>query len=239
MSGHSKWAGIKHHKAAQDAKRSNSFTKLSNDITIAARRGGGDIGFNPSLRSAVEKAKGANMPKDKIEKAVKRGTGELGGPAVEELLLEAFGAGNVGILVAALSDNRNRTIPDIKNLLNKHGGRFAEGGGVAYQFTQKGVIRLEVSSQAAPQFEELVIEAEAEDYTLEDGFAVVYCPVAEVHTLRAQLEAAGFKVESAELEQVPNSAVEVGDEELEKVAHLVEILEEYDDVTAVYTTIKE
>lgn len=239
MSGHSKWAGIKHHKAAQDAKRSNLFTKLGNDITIAARRGGGDQNFNPSLRTAVDKAKSGNMPKDKIERAIKRGTGELGGPAVEELLIEGFGAGNVAILVAALTDNKNRTLPDIRTIFNKSGGRIADGGGVAYQFKQLGVIRLEVPGKTSEKFEELVIEGGAIDYKLSDGFAVVYTEISGLHALKDALVEAGFSVDSSNVEYVANAPIDINDEEMEKVAHLVEVLEEYDDVTGVYTNIAE
>jgi len=239
MSGHSKWAGIKHKKAAVDAKRANAFTKLANNITVAARHGGGDSNFNPSLRVAVDAARKANMPKDNIDRAVKRGTGELGGAAVEELLYEGFGPGNVAILVEALTDNRNRTSADVRTIFNKNGGRFAEGGGVAYQFTQKGVLRADIPAHQSERFEELVIEGEADDYRLGEGFAVAYVPSAQLHSLKDSLEAAGFTVTSVGVEYVPNTPIEVGDTDLEKAALLIEALEEYDDVTNVYTNLAE
>jgi YebC/PmpR family DNA-binding regulatory protein len=239
MSGHSKWAGIKHKKAAVDAKRANAFTKIANNITVAARRGGGDAGFNPSLRTALDAARKANMPKDKIDRAIKRGTGELGGAAVEELLYEGFGPGNVAMLIEALTDNRNRTSADIRTIFTKNGGRFAEGGGVAYQFTQRGVIRAEVPEKETERFEELAIEGNAEDYRLGEGHAVVYTAAPELHTLKEALEAAGFSIESAAMEWVPNTPIEVDDETLEKAASFVSLFDDYDDVTNVYTNLAE
>jgi YebC/PmpR family DNA-binding regulatory protein len=238
MSGHSKWASIKHKKGAADAKRANIFTKLGNNVTIAARNGG-DPSMNPSLRLAIDKARAANMPKDNIERAIKRGTGELGGAAVEELVYEGFGPGNVAMLVAVLTDNRNRANAEVRLAFTKNGGRFAEGGGVAYQFTQRGVIRAEVPAQKAETFEEACIEGGAEDYKLDEGFAVVYTAVQELHTVRDALVAAGFTPESAEIEYVANTPIESDDDTLEKVAKLVEVLEDYDDVTAVYTNLAE
>jgi len=239
MSGHSKWAGIKHKKAIVDAKRGSSFTKLANTVTVAAKQGGGDPTLNATLRVAIEKARAANMPKDNIDRAVKRGTGELGGAAVEELLYEGFGPGNVAVLVEALSDNRNRSNADIRNIFNKNGGRMADGGGVAYQFTQEGVLRLELSSEKKEAFEEAVIESGAEDYVLGEGFAIVYVLVSELHLVKDALEASGFPVDSAKIERVPKTPIELDDETLEKVAQLLDALEENDDVTNVYTNLAE
>lgn len=238
MSGHSKWAGIKHKKAANDAKRGNVFTKLANNITVAAKQGGGDPSLNASLRLAIEKARGANMPKDNVERAVKRGTGELGGAAVEELLYEGFGPGNVAILIEALSDNRNRTNPDVRMILSKNGGRLAESG-VAYQFTQKGVLRLDLVSIREEAFEEAVFESGADDYLIGDGFAVVYVESPRLHTVRDFLENAGFSLDSVKIEWVANTPIELEEAELEKVAKLLDALEENDDVTNVYTNLAE
>jgi len=239
MSGHSKWAGIKHKKAAADAKRANAFTKLANNVTVAARRGGGDILMNPTLRVAVEKARQANMPKDNIDRAIKRGTGELGGAVAEELLYEGFAAGNVAVLVEVLTDNRNRANADIRQIFVKNGGRFAEGGGVAYQFAQKGVIRLEVPTGKTDIFEEIAIGGGADDYRLEDGYAVVYVPSSELHMLKDAYEAAGLPTSSAGIEYVAATPFEAGEEDLEKAIGLIEALEEYDDVTNVYTNLAE
>jgi YebC/PmpR family DNA-binding regulatory protein len=239
MSGHSKWAGIKHKKAAADAKRANIFTKIANTITVAARQGGGDPSFNPSLRTTLDAARKANMPKDKVERAIQRGTGELGGAMAEELLYEGFGPGNVAFLVEVLTDNRNRASADVRTIFTKNGGRIAEGGGIAYQFSKRGVIRAEVPESEINRFEELVIEGNAEDYHLGDGHAIVYTATSDLHMLHDALTAAGFMVESVAIEWVPNSPIEVDDETLEKVAHLVDALEEYDDVTNVFTNLSE
>lgn len=239
MSGHSKWASIKHKKAATDAKRGNSFTKLANNITIAAKQGGGDVSMNASLRMAVEKARAANMPKDNIERAIKRGTGESGGAAVEEVLYEGFGPGNTALLVEALTDNRNRTNSDVRQIFNKTGGRIPEGGGIAYQFSGKGVNRVEVPEGKAETFEEVVIESGAEDYKLDGDYAVVYSEPSELHHIKDALETAGFIVDSANLEQVPTTPIELSDEDMEKLSHLIDALEENDDVTNVYSNVAE
>ena len=239
MSGHSKWAGIKHKKAANDAKRGNLFTKLANSITVAAKQGGGKPEFNPTLRIAIEAARSANMPKDNIERAIKRGTGELGGAIVEELIYEAFGPSNVAIIVEALTDNRNRTNADVRTLLAKHGGRNADSGSVTYQYDKRGVIRLDLANDQRDKFEELVIEGGAEDYILGDGFAVVFTDMTTLHKLRDLIEAAGYKPESAKVEWIAKNAIELDDEALEKVSHLLDLLDENDDITNVYTNIAE
>ncbi len=239
MSGHSKWAGIKHQKAANDAKRGTAFTRLANAISVAAKQGGSDVTMNPSLRLAVEKARAANMPKDNIERAIKRGTGELGGAAVEELLYEGFGPANTAILVEVLTDNRNRSNADVRTIFSKTGGRKTDDGGVAYQFSQKGVLRFSLGQDQVEAFEEAVIESGAEDYRLGEGYAVVYVVSAELHTVKEQLAKAGFSADSAAIEWVANAPIEVSDQDIEKVARLVEALEDHDDVTNVYTNLAE
>ena len=236
MSGHSKWAGIKHKKALVDAKRGTSFTRLGNNVTVAAKQGGGDPGLNAALRMAIDKARAANMPKDNVDRAVKRGTGELGGAAVEELLFEGFGPGNTAILVEALTDNRNRTNADVRMLFNKNGGRIADGG-VAYQFTQRGVIRIE--KEGTVLFEEAAIESGAEDYLLGEGYTIAYTQPSELHVVKDALEAAGFAAESALIEWVPNAPIEQDDQTLEKLSTLLEVLDGNDDVTAVHTNLAE
>ena len=239
MSGHSKWAGIKHQKAANDAKRGNVFTRLGNAITVAAKQGGGDPTMNPSLRLAIEKARAANMPKDNVERAVNRGTGELGGAAVEELLYEGFGPANTAILVEVLTDNRNRSNADIRTIFSKNGGRMAESG-VAYQFTQRGVLRFEdIASNRVESFEELVIDSGAEDYVLQEGYATVFVEVPDLHKTKDVLEAGGFVASSVKIERVANTPTEISDEELEKLVKLIDVLEENDDVTSVYTNVAE
>jgi YebC/PmpR family DNA-binding regulatory protein len=239
MSGHSKWAGIKHQKAINDARRGNLFTKLANAITVAAKQGGGNADFNPSLRTALDKARQANMPKDNIEKAIKRGIGELGGAQVEELRYEAFGPGNVAMIVEALSDNRNRTNSDVRTIITKGGGRMADGGGVLYQFEQRGVIRMSVSTGREESWEEVIIESGADDYLLGEGYATVFTGTSELHMVKDRVEAAGFPADTVKIEWVPRNPVEVGDSEMEKVAKLMDALEENDDVTNVYTNLAE
>lgn len=257
MSGHSKWAGIKHKKAANDAKRGNVFTRMANNITVAAKQGGGKPEFNPSLRFAIDQARSANMPKDNIERAIKRGTGELGGAVVEELMFEAFGPANVMIMIDALTDNRNRTNSDVRMLLAKNGGRIADSG-VAFQFEQKGVIRLTIEPSVKAKLEELIIDSGAEDYILDDDFAVIYTVSSELHSVKESI-ALGLglvegaepvkhdkkavispvKMESAKIERVAKIPVELSDAEMEKVARLLDVLEDNDDITNVYTNIAE
>lgn len=236
MSGHSKWAGIKHKKALVDAKRGTSFTRLGNNVTVAAKQGGGDPTLNAGLRMAIDKARAANMPKDNVDRAIRRGTGELGGAAVEELLFEGFGPGNTAVLVEALTDNRNRTNADVRMLFNKNGGRIADGG-VAYQFTQRGVIRFDLPGSTV--IEEAAIIAGADDYLSGDGYVVVYTEPSDLHAVKDGLASAGFAAESVRIEWVPNSPIEQDEDTLEKIASLIEALEENDDVTAVHTNLSE
>jgi len=237
MSGHSKWAGIKHKKAIVDSKRSASFTKIANMITVAVRTGGADIALNPSLKLAIEKGRAANMPKDNIERAIKRGTGELGGAATESLRYEGFGPGGVLLIVEALSDNRNRTNADIRLVMSKNGGRMADSG-VAYQFQQRGVLRLENITDLEA-LEMAIIESDAEDYISSEGFAVVYSAVQDLHRVREQLAGAGFGTDSAQIEWVATAPVEPDEDVLERTSNLIEKLEDLDDVTGVFTNIAE
>lgn len=239
MSGHSKWASIKHKKAATDAKRGNSFTKLGNNVTVAAKQGGGDPTMNASLRLAVEKARAANMPKDNIERAIKRGTGEGGAVAVEEVLYEGFGPSGVAILVEAVTDNKNRTNADVRQIFNKNGGRMPDGGGLAYQFSQKGVNRVDLTSDVIEKFEEVAIESGAEDYVVGEEYATVYSQISDVHSIKDALEKAGFTVNSTQIEHVATTPIEVEDEVLEKVSRLLDLFDENDDVTNVYTNLVE
>lgn len=239
MSGHSKWAGIKHQKAINDAKRGNAFTKLANTITVAAKQAGGDPGMNPSLRLAIEKARAANMPKDNVERAIKRGTGELGGAAVEQLLYEAFGPAGTTLLVETLTDNRNRTNADVRLIITKNSGRMADAGSVSYQFSQKGVIRLDLPISKQDAFEEAVIESGADDYLLGESFGIVYVASNQLHQVKDALEQVGFPAVSVKIEWVPNTPIEIEETDLEKVAKFLEALDENDDVVNVYTNLAE
>jgi YebC/PmpR family DNA-binding regulatory protein len=239
MSGHSKWAGIKHKKAIVDAKRGSSFTRLGNAVTVAAKQGGGDLSMNPALRTAVDKARAANMPKDTIERAIQRGTGELGGAVVEEVLYEGFGPGGAAVLVEAVTDNRNRTNTDVRTLFNKLGGRMPEGGGLAYQFQQTGVIRCEIAADQSDLFERTVIEGGARDYQLGADYAIVYTDSGDLHPLKDALESVGVAVRSAKLERISSQPIEIDESSMEKLSTLLTSLEDHDDVTAVYTNLVE
>jgi len=234
MSGHSKWSTIKRKKGAEDAKRGKIFTRLARDITLAARNGG-DPATNPSLRMAIDKAKGANMPKDNIERAVKKGTGELGGGQVDEITYEAYGPHGVPILILCLTDNRNRTLADVRRVLNKLGGNMAEAGAVSWMFEQKGYITIENSDHDPDELFLLAVEAGAEDVEIGDDIIEVYTASADLHTVTAALEETGIKTDEAQLLQIPKNEIELGPKESVQIMGIVEALEELDDVDQVYS----
>lgn len=236
MSGHSKWSTIKHKKAASDAKRGKEFTRIAKEITIAAREGGGDINSNTSLRLAVNKARAANMPKDNIDRAVKRGTGELEGGELIEAVYEAYGPHGIGILVHVVTDNRNRAVADVRHAVSKYGGTMAEAGAVSWQFTRKGYIS--VSEKVDPdELFMVAAEAGADDVQFTDGLAEIYVPVEAFNTVRMALEDAGVTAEESSLIYDPNSPLTLGQSEAMQVMNLVEKIEELDDVQDVYTSL--
>jgi YebC/PmpR family DNA-binding regulatory protein len=234
MSGHSKWHSIKHKKAVVDARRGQHFTKLARAITVAAREGGGDIDGNPSLALAVQKARDASMPKDNIERAIAKGTGEgADTERIETVLYEGYGPGGVALLIEALTDNRNRTGADVRHLLTKHGGSLGEPGSVSYLFDKQGVIVVD-----ATRYDEddliVAIDAGALDISLdEDVFEVITEP-ADLAAVREALVGAGIELESAELAYRPKSRVPVDEVEAGKLMKLIDGLEESDDVAAVH-----
>jgi len=237
MSGHSKWSTIKHKKAASDAKRGKEFTRIAKELTIAAREGGGDLNSNTSLRLAVAKARGANMPKDNIDRAIKRGTGELEGGELIEAVYEAYGPHGVGILVHVVTDNRNRAVADVRHAVSKYGGSMAEAGAVSWQFTRKGYIS--VTEKVDPdELFMVAADAGAEDVQFNDGVAEIYVDVAAFNAVRLALEAAGITPEEASLIYDPNSPLELGKSESMQVMNLVEKIEELDDVQDVYSTLE-
>lgn len=232
MAGHSKWAQIKRQKAVTDARRGAVFTKLGNAIAIAAR-GGADPDTNFSLRLAIDKAKAANMPMANIQRSIDRGSGKLGGAAVQEVMYEGYGPGGAAILVEAATDNINRTYPEVRLAFTKHGGRLAEKGAVAFQFTQKGIIRVKGSG------DELLLtalDAGAQDVQEEDGETVIYTDPKELAKVRDSLKEAGMEITEAELSFIPNTTIEITDKETAgKIIRLMEALEDLDDVTNTYT----
>ena len=235
MAGHSKWANIRHRKAAQDAKRGKIYTKLAREITVAAREGGGDPEKNPRLRAAIEKARKFNMPKENIERAIKRGTGELKGETYEEVTYEGYGPGGVAIIVKCLTDNRNRTASEVRHVFSKHGGNLGTSGCVSYLFERKGVITV-----PADRFDEetvmmAAIEAGAEDVVNEGEKFVIYTEPSELETVRKGLVDAGVEVEEAKLDLIPTTTTRVEGETAQKVLKLLMALEDLDDVQEVYS----
>lgn len=235
MSGHSKWATTKRKKAAVDAKRSASFTKLANAISIAARDGG-DPSMNFSLRLAVDRAKAASMPKENIERAIKRGTGELGGAAIEEIVYEGYGPGGVAILIQCLTDNRQRTVASIRSLFNKFGGSLAEAGSVAYLFEKRGQIIVNLSDVDLSQeeLETAILESGADDYENDDGVYVIYTSFDNVAAVSKNLEDTGAKIDSLEIIHQPKTTISVSEEKITSVEKLIETLESDDDIVNVY-----
>ncbi len=233
MAGHSKWANIKHRKAAQDAKRGKVFTKLIREITVAARAGGGDADANPRLRSVLDKALGANMTKDTIERAVLRGTGEGDGAAIEEVTYEGYGTNGVAVLVECATDNRNRTVAEVRHAFSKAGGNLGTDGSVAYLFNKQGSIVFSGVDEEAIM--DVALEAGAEDIEAEDGMVEVITPFEDYFSVLEALKGAGFEPEMDEIVQRATTEVELDGESSEKIMRMVDALEELDDVQNVFT----
>lgn len=237
MSGHSKWSTIKHKKAAADAKRGKVFTRIAKEVTIAARDGGGDPEFNPSLRLALNKAKEANMPKDNIERAIKRGTGELAGGELNEILYEGYGPHGVGILIECVTDNKNRAVSEIRHTLSKAGGNMATSGAVAWQFTQKGYLNVKIAADKHDELFLLAAEAGAEDVQFNDGYAEVYCEKDNFAAVRDALEAEKLEIEEADLIFEPNTPMDLDTSQAVQVMRVIESLEDLDDTQNVYSAL--
>jgi YebC/PmpR family DNA-binding regulatory protein len=236
MSGHSKWSTIKHKKAATDAKRGKIFTRLTKELTVAAREGGGDIEMNVRLRLAIDKAKTANMPKDNIERAIKRGTGELDGGELEEILYEGYAPHGVGMLIEVVTDNRNRAVAEVRHVFNKQGGNLAELGAVAWQFTRKGYISITSDFDQDEVFL-IAADAGADDVDFEDGVAEVYTELDVLQDVRTALLDASFELSEVSTLYDPNNPIQLDTTEALQVMRLVEILEDLDDVQNVYSTL--
>jgi YebC/PmpR family DNA-binding regulatory protein len=234
MSGHSKWHSIRHKKAAVDAKRGKIFTKLIKEITVAARLGGGDPDGNPRLRLAIERAKAANMPKENIERAIKKGTGELEGTTFEEFTYEGYGPGGVAVLVEVMTDNRNRSLGEIRHIFTKYNGKPGEAGSVSWMFEKKGVILLEKESVDEETLLECALEAGAEDVIEEDGNWEVRTSPSDFESVKEALKERGLTWLSAELTMVPKSTLRIEGKEAEQMLRLMEALEDNDDVQNVY-----
>lgn len=230
MSGHSKWKQIKHKKGAEDAKRSNQFTRLSHAISIAAKTGKG-------LDIAIDQAKKYNMPKENIDRAIKRGTGELAGAEIISTQYEAYASEGVGIIIQVLTDNKNRAVAEIKALLNKHGGKLASGGAVSYQFEEKGVIELKKDGQtlSGEDLELIIIESGAKDYTVVDDMIYIYTEPKDLSIVKKNLIFKSLKIKDAQIQMNPKNYVQVTKEKKASIIKLLEALEGLDDVEEVFT----
>lgn len=236
MGGHSHWSQIKRQKGASDAKRGAAFTKLSREITVAAREGGGDPGMNARLRLAIEKARDNNMPADTIKRAIERGTGAGEGAAtLQEITFEGYGPGGVAILIQTVTDNRNRTVSELRTTLSRGGGNLGESGSVAWQFESRGMITIEADSQDPEDLALAAIDTGAEDVRVEGNFVEVYTAPTDLDRVRRQLQEAGLKIASAELSMVPKNTLPLDEKTAVQALKLLDQLEELDDVQKVYS----
>ncbi len=239
MAGHSKWAQIKHKKASADAKRGKLFTKIVKEIAVSARIGGGDPTGNPRLRTAIEKAKEVNMPAENIKRAIMKGTGELPGVSYEEFLYEGYGPGGVAILIEALTDNKNRTTPEIRHTMTKHGGSLGEVGCVSWMFEKKGYILVEKAKTDEFTLMGIALDAGAEDMkndAREDNFEIVTSPE-DLSNVKAAIEGAAIDVALAEVSMLPKNYVSVDERHAEQMMRLTEALEEHEDIQDVFTNV--
>jgi len=235
MAGHNKWSKVKHIKAKEDAKRSKAFSKLSKEISIAARDGGGDVGMNPRLRTAVDNAKAVSMPKDNIERAIKKGTGELGGDAIEEITYEGFASGGVAVIVEVSTDNKNRSAADLRSLFNKNNGNMGTTGSVSYLFNRVGEIRIALEDISEDDLLEKAGDAGAEDIFVEEDSHVIHTAADQLGAVASALTEAGLNLRGQNLVYVPENLVLVEDaSEASKILRLYEALDEYDDTLNVF-----
>ena len=235
MAGHSKWANIRHRKGAQDAKRGKIFTKLIKEITISARLGGGDVDANPRLRKAVTNAKSNNMPSDKIERAIKKGTGELEGIIYEEVTYEAYGPGGVAIMMDIITDNKNRSVAEVRSTLSKFGGNLAENGSVSWIFDKKGQIILDSEAGEENTVFEAAINAGADDFEADNNIYAISMDPSSLMEVRDALENVGYEIRSAEIEMVPKTLQTLCGKEAKTILKLIDALEENDDINKLYS----
>jgi YebC/PmpR family DNA-binding regulatory protein len=237
MSGHSKWSSIKHQKGVADARRGQLFTKLTREIIVAVRQGGSDPETNYRLRLAVQKARDNNMPMDNIERAIKRGSGDTEGGSLVEMVLEGYGPSGAAILVEALTDNRNRTLQEVRSLFTRHGGNMGEGGSVAWLFDQKGVIRVDTGDLDSEELALQAIDAGAEDVNMEDSQIEIYTSLEMLETVRKALEQNDIPIASAELSMIPKTMIQLEDKPALQTLKLLDKLEELDEVQHVSSNV--
>jgi YebC/PmpR family DNA-binding regulatory protein len=234
MSGHSKWHSIKHKKGAADAKRGKIFTRLAREITVAARDAGGDVDMNPRLRKAVSDAKAANMPNDNIDRAIRRGTGEEEGVSYDEITYEAYGPGGVAVLIETMTDNRNRTVAELRHLLSKNNGNLGEAGSVGWLFDRKGYIVVDKKAKSEDELFEIAIEAGAEDLKDDDSNFEIFTDQTVFEDVKEAIEKAGIKPEVAEVSMIPQNYVKLEGDDAKKMLKLYEAIDDHDDVQNVY-----
>ncbi len=237
MSGHSKWANIKHRKAAQDAKRGNIFTRLGKELTVAAKHGGGDPESNFRLRTMIDKARAANMPADNIERAIKRGTGELPGVSYEEQLYEGYGPERIAVLVECLTDNKNRTVSEMRRMFSSNSGNLAEAGAVSWLFDKKGVVRVSGSTISEDALLEQLLDCEIDDISVDENMATITMNPKQLETVKKVLMQKEYRIESAEVEWVAKNLVSLAPEKEKKVIDFLEKIEELDDTQNVYSNL--
>lgn len=237
MSGHSKWSTIKHKKAKEDAKRGKEFTKIIKEITVAARVGGGDPAGNPRLRELLDKAKSANMPKENAERAVKKGTGELPGTHYEPMTYEGYGPYGIAVMVETLTDNKNRTVSEMRRLFSSKGGNLGETGTVNWMFEHKGVVKAVCENMTEDDLLEKLIDYNIEDISKDEGLFFITCDAKSLANVKHAVEGIGLKVENADLEWLPKTPAEVSEEQAEKAYDFLGTLDDHDDVQNVYTNL--
>jgi len=235
LSGHSKWSTIKRKKAVTDARRGKLFTQLIKEITVAAKSGGGDPEANPRLRLAIERARANNMPAENIKRAIQRGTGELPGTSYEDAVYEAYGPGGAAIIIETVTDNKNRTISELRHILERNNGKIATTGSVSFQFKRKGIIIVPKNAIAEDDLLSIVLEAGADDMKVEDDEYQIECTPENFDNLKKTIESGNIKIESAEINLMAENTVKVEGEDAEKLLKLLEALEEHDDVQKVYS----
>ena len=235
MSGHSKWSTIKRKKGVADAKRGKMFTKLIKEITISAREGGGDPGANPRLRLAIDNAKAANMPADNIDRAIKKATGELEGVTYHELMYEGYGPGGVAMLIEVATDNKNRSVAEVRHLFSKYNASMGENGSVAWMFDRKGIITLPIQNKTEDEIMDIVLEAGAEDLQTEEDYFEVQTNLESFEPVRKALVAADMQIENASLQWIAKNTINVSDDDAEKVMKIIEAMDDSEDVQNVYS----
>jgi YebC/PmpR family DNA-binding regulatory protein len=238
MAGHSKWANIKHKKGKMDAQKGKVFTKLNREITVAAREGGGDPGSNSRLRLIIEKSRSVNMPQDNIARAIKRGTGELEGVSYESSMYEGYGPSGIAVIVETLTDNKNRTVSDVRRVFTKYGGNLAESGAVSWMFERKGTVLVKAEGHSEDELLEKLLDYNIDDISSGGDLFSIYCSMEDLETVKKGVESSGLPVEAAEVGWVAKNPLDASESDQEKAFRLLDALEELDDVQSVYANLK-